>query len=65
MGSWLQGAGGEAEVDWLVELIPFRETRDYVRRVGGFYDTYTRLYDQSGVVVPQRAIGQDPAAVDF
>ncbi|HYD47637.1 MAG TPA: transglycosylase SLT domain-containing protein [Terriglobales bacterium] len=33
-----------AEIDEFVETISYRETRDYVKKVVGNYDTYRRLY---------------------
>lgn len=44
--SWFQQhrLAGNADFDWFVENIPFRETRDYVRKVFGSYWTYEELY---------------------
>jgi soluble lytic murein transglycosylase-like protein len=37
-------ASGQSDYDVFVENIPFRETRDYVRKVFGSYYTYESLY---------------------
>ena len=44
--SWLKehNAAGYPDFDYFVENIPFRETRDYVRKVFGSYWTYERVY---------------------
>jgi soluble lytic murein transglycosylase len=46
--SWLRehGAAGYPDFDYFVENIPFRETRDYVRKVFGTYWTYERVYPE-------------------
>jgi soluble lytic murein transglycosylase-like protein len=53
-------------IDLWVELIPVRETRDYVRKVGAGYARYAALYAVDGVSVPD-ATGRDlgPDVVDF
>jgi len=67
MSSWLQGPARDLPMDQLVEHIPFRETRDYVKRVSEGYATYVDLYAPSGSVVsvPTRVRGDDPTVVDF
>jgi len=45
VGKWLK-AKGNLPTDMFVESIPFRETRHYVKRVLGTYQTYHLLYDQ-------------------
>lgn len=67
VSSWLAGTGPHLPLDAFVEHIPFRETRDYVKRVAANYDTYTRLYGPEGsaVVVPANALGDHPEVVDF
>ncbi len=44
--SWFQQhkLAGNADFDIFVENIPFRETRDYVRKVFGSYWTYEQIY---------------------
>ncbi len=46
VGKWLKSKGN-LPTDMFVESIPFRETRHYVKRVLGTYQTYHLLYDQS------------------
>lgn len=45
VGKWLNNKGN-LPTDMFVESIPFRETRHYVKRVLGTYQTYHMLYDQ-------------------
>ena len=45
VGKWLN-TKGNLPTDMFVESIPFRETRHYVKRVLGTYQTYHMLYDQ-------------------
>lgn len=44
--SWLRehNASGYPDFDYFVENIPFRETRDYVRKVFGSYWVYEKVY---------------------
>lgn len=67
VSAWLEGTGPHLPMDAFVEHIPFRETRDYVKRVTANYDTYVRLYGtpESAVVVPPHARGDRPEVVDF
>lgn len=46
VGSWMRrhAASGSGDFDLFVENIPFRETRDYVRKVFGSYWNYQTLY---------------------
>ncbi len=46
VGKWLKSKGN-LPTDMFVESIPFRETRHYVKRVLGTYQTYHLLYDYS------------------
>jgi soluble lytic murein transglycosylase len=66
VSSWLAGVG-DAPVDVLVEHIPYRETRRYVRRVVASYQTYVDLYGRPGeqVRLPSPPYGDDPNIVDF
>ncbi len=54
-------------MDAFVEHIPFRETRDYVKRVSSGYVAYVALYGPVGasVVVPEHPAGDHPEVVDF
>ena len=65
VSGWLQGTGPHLPIDAFVEHIPFRETRDYVKRVTANYDLYVRLYAQRAVVVPAHPAGDHPEVVDF
>ncbi len=46
VGKWLKSKGN-LPTDMFVESIPFRETRHYVKRVLGTYQTYHLLYDHN------------------
>ncbi|MCO4743613.1 MAG: transglycosylase SLT domain-containing protein [Proteobacteria bacterium] len=67
VSSWMRGTGADMPIDAFVEHIPFRETRRYVRRVSGYYSTYTDLYGPDGAVVaPPRTLRlDDKTVVDF
>ena len=54
-------------MDTFVEHIPFRETRNYVKRVTGAYDTYISLYapPESSLIIPSHPLGNHPEIVDF
>lgn len=67
VSSWLAGAGAEMPVDAFVEHIPFRETRDYVKKVSEGYSAYVSAYgpDGAAVVLPPHAEGDHPEVVDF
>ena len=43
-GSGQHKAAGYTDFDSFVENIPYRETRDYVRKVFGSYWTYEEIY---------------------
>ena len=67
VGAWVKGAGPEAELDVLVELIPYQETRRYVKSVSAAYATYLSLYAPEGteLVLPTHPRGDDASIVDF
>lgn len=67
VSSWLKGTGSDMPMDQWVEHIPFRETRDYVKKVTAGYADYTALYAPVGsrVIVPRTPRGDDPDIVDF
>lgn len=48
VSSWLEKYGASVEKDELVELIPYTETRWYVKRVLTNYAEYRRIYARSG-----------------
>jgi len=64
--SWLQSTG-DLPMDELVEHIPFRETRGYVRKVSAAYSHYLSLYEEPGTrfVLPEPPYADDPTVVDF
>ena len=67
VSSWLEGTGSDMPMDEFVEHIPFRETRNYVKRVSGAYETYISLYAASGskLRVPTHPLGNHAEIVDF
>ena len=64
---WYKGWHGQIPLDVFVEQIPYPETRDYVKRVTGYYSEYVRLYGPAGATVrlPEKPLGDDPSVVDF
>lgn len=67
MSYWLEGTGSEMPMDAFVEHIPFRETRDYVKKVSSGYARYLALHAPEGteVVLPTTPRGDHPDIVDF
>jgi soluble lytic murein transglycosylase len=67
VGSWLRPWGPDIRVDDYVEQIPYTETRDYVKKVTGYYATYVALYGPAGarVVVPDRVTRDDASVINF
>ena len=65
--AWLEGPAADLPMDAFVEHIPFRETRDYVKRVTTWYATYVALYGPPGAIVaiPARPLGDHAEVVDF
>lgn len=63
---WLARPDG-IEMDAFVEQIEYDESRDYVKKVSAYYDTYVRLYgpEDARVVVPERPTADDATVVDF
>lgn len=59
--------GRDIPLDVFVEQIPYPETRDYVKRVTGYYASYVSLYGPDGarVVLPARPLGDDASVVDY
>jgi len=55
------------DLDAMVEQIEYDETRDYVKKVSGYYARYVQLYEPEGthVVVPTRPRGDDAEVIDF
>ncbi len=64
---WMRQIRGELTLPEFVELIPWEETRDYVKRVSGHYAVYTRLYgpDGAALVVPLALDHDDASVIDF
>lgn len=67
VSSWLRPWGDKIRVDDFVEQIPYPETRDYVKKVTGYYVAYSALYGEPGDVVrvPMVVTKDDPTTVDF
>lgn len=67
VSSWLKGTGHSMPMDELVEHIPFRETRNYVKKVSAGYATYLSLYAPEGTILdPHLQVRADkPEVVDF
>ncbi len=67
VSSWLRPWGSKIRMDDYVEQIPYPETRDYVKKVTGYYATYVSLYGPPGAVVevPYTPLGDDPDVIDF
>lgn len=67
VSNWMRGTGADMSIDELVEHIPYRETRDYVKKVTAGYAAYVDLYGPPGarLVVPEHPAGDRPDIVDF
>ncbi len=67
VSSWLRPWGPNIRVDDYVEQIPYPETRDYVKKVTGYYATYLALYGPEGgrVVVPEVVAMDDAGVINF
>lgn len=67
VSSWLRPFGERIRMDDFVEQIPYPESRDYVKKVTGYYATYVALYGPGGaaVDVPWHPRGDDPDVIDF
>ena len=67
VSSWLAGTGDAIAMDAFVEHIPFRETRDYVKKVSAGYAAYVDLYvgPDAAIVLPETPRGNQPEVVDF
>ncbi|MEZ4321067.1 MAG: lytic transglycosylase domain-containing protein [Myxococcota bacterium] len=67
VSSWLAGTGTDMPMDAFVEHIPFRETRDYVKKVSAGYSAYLTLYapENSVLAPPATPRGDHPEIVDF
>ena len=67
VSSWLRPWGENIHMDDFVEQIPYPESRDYVKKVTGYYATYVSLYGPEGaaVDVPWHPRGDDADVIDF
>ncbi|MBA2320865.1 MAG: lytic transglycosylase domain-containing protein, partial [Deltaproteobacteria bacterium] len=67
VSGWLGNTGAAMPLDAWVEHIPYKETRDYVKRVTGGWSAYVALYGESdaAVVLPATPAGDHPEIVDF
>jgi soluble lytic murein transglycosylase-like protein len=64
---WYRAHQHKIEIDEWAEQIPWRETRDYVKKVMGHYAQYTTLYGPDGarVRLPRKPVGDDAGVVNF
>jgi len=64
---WVRNHLGKIEIDAWVEQVPWKETRNYVKKVVGHYSRYVELYGESdaALVLPDRPLGDDPTVVNF
>ncbi|MFH1464007.1 MAG: transglycosylase SLT domain-containing protein [Pseudomonadota bacterium] len=67
VGGWLAARPEGEEVDDFVELIPVDETRNYVRRVLGFYALNVAVHGPEGAraVLDLPTAGDDPTVIDY
>ena len=67
VSSWLRPWGESIRTDDFVEQIPYPESRDYVKKVTGYYATYVELYGPAGsaVNVPYHPRGDDSSVINF
>lgn len=64
VAQWLRDRG-DLEVDEWVERIPYRETRAYVKAVGGAWAAYARVYGSGRPPLPLRPIGAPGEGVGY
>ncbi len=67
VSSWLRPFGDRIPMDDFVESMPYPETRDYVKKVTGYYMAYTHLYGapEDRLRIPMRITHDDPEIVNF
>jgi soluble lytic murein transglycosylase-like protein len=67
VSSWLRPFGENIPMDDFVESMPYPETRDYVKKVTGYYMAYTDLYGgpEDRVRIPMRVTRDDADIVNF
>ena len=65
VGRWLRSKVGMS-FDEFVEEIAFDESRNYIKRVVGYYSIYADLYaDGADVLLPTTTHPDDPSVIDF
>jgi soluble lytic murein transglycosylase-like protein len=65
VGGWLRGAP-DVPPDVFVELIPYKETRNYVKQVSANYTTYLALYEPgTAMSLPRSPRADHREVVDF
>ncbi len=65
VGRWLRPKVG-IPFDAMVEEIQFDETRNYVKKVTGYYAVYSDLYGAGGWVrLPEETSQDDPTVINF
>ncbi len=67
VSAWLGTLGHDVPLDVLVERIPYKETRNYVRHIAERYATYARLYahPDARLRLPAPPWADRPEVVDF
>ncbi len=67
VSAWLRPFGERIPMDDFVESMPYPETRDYVKKVTGYYMAYTHLYGgpEDQVRIPMRVLKDDASVVNF
>jgi soluble lytic murein transglycosylase len=59
VSSWFSPWTGNIDLDDFVEQIPFRETREYVKSVIGYYSIHLALYRPTSSISFPIATGHD------
>ena len=67
VSAWLAPFGDQIRMDDFVETMPYAETRDYVKKVTGWYMAYVDLYGQEDdrVRIPMTIHKDDASVVNF
>jgi soluble lytic murein transglycosylase len=67
VSAWLRPFGDQIPMDDFVESMPYPETRDYVKKVAGYYLAYIALYGHEGdhLRIPMRVTKDDATVVNF
>ena len=65
IGRWLKAKVG-ADLEDFVEEVAFDETRNYIKKVTGYYSVYADLYaDGAPVLLPAHTVTDDATVIDF